>query len=151
MRRLVLMLILATAMAAALTSPAGATIIPGRSIAGVELGDSRATVRSILGDPLSIRRGRNDFGRWTDFRYFKLVITFQGNRGATALRTTRGFERTPRGVGVGAPRANVIAEEGARCEGRICTVGTLAAGERVTAFFLRSGRVSSIIVGIVID
>ncbi len=85
---------------AALAAPAGAVIHPGHSIAGVELGMTRAQVRAELGPPARVTRGSNEFGFFRTFRYFRLWVTFQGEETVTAVKTTRQRERTPRGVGI---------------------------------------------------
>ena len=143
---------LATLAVAALASPAGARIVPQRSIAGVELGMTRTEVRATLGAPVRVERGTNEFGRFTVFRYFRLRVTFQGNASVTAVTTTRRRERTRGGVGIGSTRAQVDARvRNTRCNRRECVVGRFLAGGRVTVFRLFRGRVASVLVGFVID
>ena len=141
--------------AAALTvaAPADAVIHPGQSIAGVELGMTKAEVRAKLGEPQLIVRDRNEFGPVTTLRYFRLRVIFQGNQSVTAVKTTRKRERTPRGVGVGSTRAQVKARvRGVRCRTKtLCEAGRLVPGGRVTVFRLFRGRVTSVLVGFVID
>ena len=148
-------LLLAAALAAlaASAAPVGAVIHPGSSIAGVELGMTRAEVRAELGAPARVIRGRNEFGTYRIFRYFRLWVTFQGERTATAIKTTRTRERTPRGVGVRSTRAQVLARvRNVRCRTRtLCEAGRLEPGGRVTVFRLFRGRVTSVLVGFVID
>jgi hypothetical protein len=141
------------AAALAVAAPAGAVIHPGSSIAGVKLGMTKAEVRTKLGQPDRIVRQRNEFGPVTTFRYFRLWVTFQGNREVTAVKTTRRKERTPRGIGVGSTRAQVKARvRGVKCpEPTICEKGRLVPGSRVTVFRLFKGRVTSVLVGFVID
>jgi hypothetical protein len=148
----------ATAALATLAFAAGATasIVPNRSIGGASLGQTRAQVRTKLGTPLSVKRGRNDFGRYTVFRYAQVTVTFQGNAGATALATTSAAQRTARGVGVGSTEAQVKARvRGVRCSSfgslRHCTLGRELPGRRVTDFLLRRRRVVRVVVGFVID
>ena len=137
----------------ALAAPAAAVIHPGSSIAGVKLGMTKGEVRAQLGQPLEVRRQRNEFGPVTTFRYFRLWVTFQGDRTATAVKTTRKRERTPRGVGRGSTRAQVKARvRGVRCPtATLCEAGRLVPGGRVTVFRLFEGRVTSVLVGFVID
>ena len=138
---------------AALAAPAGAVIHPGHSIAGVELGMTRAQVRAGLGPPAGVTRGRNEFGFFRTFRYLRLWVTFQGEERVTAVKTTRLRERTPRGVGVKATRARVLARvHRVRCPlPTLCETGRLVPGGRVTVFRLYRGRVTSVLVGFVID
>jgi hypothetical protein len=148
-RRLLVVAILAASFAAPSTD---AAIVPGRSIAGVELGLTRAEVRAALGAPIRVRRASNEFGPFTVFHYFRLRVTFQGNAGATAVETTRRRQRTARGIGVGSTTSQVLARvAGSRCERTLCTKGRLTPGGRVTVFRLRRGRVTSVLVGFVID
>ena len=143
---------LAVLALAALASPAGARIVPQRSITGVELGMTRAEVRERLGQPTRVERGNNEFGHFTVFRYFRLKVTFQGDSSVTAVSTTRRRERTRSGVGVGSTRAQVDARvRNTRCNRHECVVGRFLAGGRVTVFRLFRGRVTSVLVGFVID
>jgi hypothetical protein len=140
----------------ALSSTAAASIVVQRGIAGVDLGMTKAKVRARLGAPARIRRGSNEFGRFTEFVYPRVRVSFQGNASVTALTTTSRLERTVRGVGVGSTEARVRARvAGVRCRTefgfRHCFVGRFLAGRRVTDFRIRRGRVTSVTVGFVID
>jgi outer membrane protein assembly factor BamE (lipoprotein component of BamABCDE complex) len=152
MRRVFLLL----AAALVFASAAGATIVPQKGIAGVRIGMSKAKVRSVLGRPTSVKHGSNDFGRYTIFKYSGLKVNFQGNATVTGISTTRRAERTARGVGVGSSEAQVKAKvTGVKCRTdagfRHCYVGSLGAGQRVTDFSIKNGRVSRVDVGVVID
>lgn len=118
---------------------------------------SQERVREVLGQPLRVIHGANDFGPYTEFRYPHLVrVTFQGNASVTAVSTTGRFERTSAGVGVGSAESDVEAGvPGVRCEAagnlRECHVGSFTPGKRVTSFLLRKGVVARVTVGFVID
>jgi hypothetical protein len=148
----------AAAVLVALAAAAGAsaTIVPQRGIAGVRLEMTKAQVRATLGAPRSAVHGSNEFGAFTIFRYRGLRVTFQGNRRVTDVFTTRTTEKTARGVGVGSTESQVRTKvAGVRCRTesgfRHCFVGRFLPGRRVTDFRIRSGRVSSVHVGFVID
>lgn len=150
------MLVTAAAAALVLSAPAGARIVVHKGIAGAELRMTKAQVRTRLGKPTSIRSGTNDFGRWTQFVYGRVTVTFQSGPRVTALRTTSRLERTLRGVSVGSTEAQVRARvAGVRCrsEGgfRHCFVGRFLPGRLVTDFHLRKGRVSAVVIGYVLD
>ena len=131
---------------------AGAAIVPQRSIAGITLQMTKAQVRAKLGAPPRVRRGRNDFGAWTQFVYPRVEVTFQGGNSATGLQTTSPLERTARGAHVGSTKTELLARvPGLKCETGHCFLGSFTAGKRVTDFFLRRGRVTRIVVGFVID
>ena len=131
---------------------AQALVVPQRSIAGITLEMSKAQVRAKLGTPPRVRRGRNDFGAWTQFVYPRVEVTFQGGNAVTGLQTTSPKERTAGGAHVGSTKAQLLARvNGLKCETGHCFLGSFTAGKRVTDFFLRRGRVTRIVVGFVID
>ena len=151
MKRLAVLLVVAAA-AAVLAAPAGARIVPGQSIAGVKLSMTKAQVRGVLGEPTTIAHGANEFGTFTVFKYFRLSVTFQGNATVTAVKTNRKLERTRHDIGVGSTRAQVLAKvPGVRCFRTVCQKGESLPGQRITAFFLYHRRVTSVLVGFVID
>lgn len=146
-----------SAGALALTAGAAtAAIVPQRSIAGVSLGASEATVRMVLGRPLQVQRGRNDFGPFTELGYRRLRFVLQGGQRVTAITTTRPSERTASGVGVRTPERVVLQRlEGVSCATsfmtRRCVIGDELPGQRVTVFFMTRGKVSRVTIGLVID
>ena len=137
--------------------PAGAIIQLDRGIAGARLDNTKAEVRTALGQPKRVRHGTNDFGPFTVFVYAGGIrVFFQSGNTVTAVSTTGLGDRTARGIGVRSTEAAVEARvPGAECETsdgtRICLLGQGLPGERVTAFFLRNGRVVRVLVGFVID
>ncbi len=80
-------------------------------------------------------------------------MTFQGNATATAVKTTRKAELTPHGVHVGSTRAQLKAGvTKLHCiVPSLCQKGKGVPGSRVTVFRLYHGKVTSILVGFVID
>jgi hypothetical protein len=146
----------AAVAAVALISSAAATIVPQRGIAGVAIGMSQPMVRSVLGQPTSVKHASNDFGKYTILKYPGLQVTFQGNKSVTDVSTTRRGERTPYGVGVGSTEAQVKAKvRGVTCRTdgsfRHCYVGRFRPGRRVTDFSIKRGKVTRVDVGVVID
>lgn len=147
---------LAAAVGAVLASSAAATIVPQQGIAGVKIGMTKAKARSVLGAPSSVKRGSNDFGKYTMFKYGGLQVLFQGNAALTGVSTTRTSERTAKGAGVGSTEAQVKAKvKGVKCKTdsgfRHCYLGKLGAGHRVTDFAIKRGKVYRVDVGVVID
>ena len=138
---------------------AAALIVPGHSIAGIELQMTRPQVKAAKGEPNHIVHGTNDFGAYTEFLYGKLKVTFQGNAGATAVWTRRAGQHTAERIHVGSTEAELrAAYPGAHCrtEGagfRHCWTGRFRPGHRVTDYriSLSTMEVKSVLVGFVID
>lgn len=150
----VLVTLVGLALVAAPT--ASPRIVVQKSIAGVALGMTKAQVRAKLGPPPTEHRGTNVFGRWTEFVYARVSVTFQSGSRVTAVRTTSRRERTARGVGPGSTEAQLRARvAGIRCRTgsgfRHCWVGRFLPGKVVTDFGIRRGRVASVLVGYVLD
>ena len=153
-RRVPALAVVAVTLAAA--APVDARILVQRGIAGVELRMTKAQVRSNLGTPTRIRSGRNEFGRYVEFVYPRVTVSFQGGARATGLRTRSRLERTGRGIGVGSTEAEVkakVADVRCRTESgfRHCFLGRFLPGRVITDFHIRRGRVSSVVVGFVLD
>jgi hypothetical protein len=147
---------LVAVVAALAATSASAAIVPQQGIAGVKIGMTQAKVRSVLGKPSSVQRGKNDFGKYTQLRYPGLQVNFQGNATVTDVSTTRTSERTAAGIGVGSSELQVKGKvKGVKCATdngfRHCYVGKLGAGQRVTDFSMKHGKVSRVDVSLVID
>jgi hypothetical protein len=142
---------------------ASALIVPQRSIARIELNMTRPEVKDKKGEPDRIIHGMNDFGAYTQFIYRnsngKLIATFQGNRGATGVRTNRETQRTAEGVHVGSPESalhDAYPRLHCRTESsdfRHCWTGRFRPGRRVTDYRIgiASGNVKNVTVAFVID
>ena len=149
----------AVTLLAPLGAPAAAEALiqVDRGIAGARLGNTRAEVRTALGRPASTRSGTNDFGRFVQYRYRGgITIIFQGRREVSTVSTTGRGDRTRRNVGVGSTEAAVKARvRGVRCETiagfRSCHTGRFTAGEVITDFLIRNGKVTRVSIGRVFD
>ncbi len=138
---------------------ASALIVPQRSIAGIALNMTRAEVRAVKGDPVSVEHGTNDFGPYTIFRYGRLRATFQGNAGATAVMTTRPGQHTGKGIHVGSTETELAAAyphlhcRTETSDFRHCWTGNFQPGNRVTDYRIgvSTHLVRSITVAFVID
>jgi hypothetical protein len=142
---------------------ASALIVPQRSIARIELNMTRPEVKDKKGDPDRIVHGTNDFGHYTQFIYRnangKLIATFQGNMGATGVRTNRETQKTAEGVHVGSPESALHdAYPNLHCrtessDFRHCWTGRFRPGHRVTDYRIGivSGNVKNVTVAFVID
>jgi hypothetical protein len=152
-------LALAAAATAALAAPsqAGAIVQFDRGIAGARIGNSQAEVQAALGEPALVKTGTNDFGPWRQY-YFEggIRVYFQGDREVTAVHTLGRGDRTSKGIGVGSSEKALKQKHPTlRCESfgnfRSCHTGNGEPGERMTDFFISKGKVTRIVVGIVID
>ena len=147
-------------------APASATIVPGKGMAGVELGDCQERAIEVLGAP-DRTFGSMDFaGFKSAYTYVARGLRLEFRRGAgeclelTSIRTTKGQERTKEGVGKGTMRSTLRAKlKGEKCRTfrapkriRICWLGSFTPSKPVTEFRIDSkGRVNNIRVAIVID
>jgi hypothetical protein len=136
---------------------AEAMIQVDRGIAGARLGNTRAEVRAALGTPTKTTQGTNDFGPWLQYRFSGGVrVFFQGRTTVTSVDTTGRGDRTASGIGVGSSEASLKAKvKGLKCENlgsaRSCHTNDFLPGKRITDFRIKSGKVSSVTVGFVID
>jgi hypothetical protein len=157
MARLAISLVAAAVAALALPAAAPALIQVDKGIAGARLDNTRGEVRAALGKPARTRSGTNDFGPWLRWEYRGGIhVLFQGRTRVSAVATTGRGDRTARGVGVGSTEAAVKRRvRGVRCETfagtRSCHTGRFTAGEILTDFLIRDGRVWRVSVGRVID
>ncbi len=151
-----LTLAICIAAALAIAAPARTAIVVQRGIAGIELQMTKAQVRANLGRPMRVRTGTNEFGAFRELVYRRITVTFQSGPRVTNVRTASPLERTARDVGVGTPKAQVMARvHTVSCVNesgfRHCFVGKFLPGRTVTDFRLRNGHVSSVSIGFVID
>jgi len=156
MRLRLAVLAVAASTFAFLAGTAGGAIAPQKGIAGVKLGMSQAKVRSVLGKPVSVVHGKNDFGKYTMFRYIRLQVIFQGNSAVTDVSTSRKSERTRSGAGIGSTEDQIKAKvAGVKCKVESgfhhCFVGRFLPGKRVTDFLFANDRVVRVDIAIVID
>jgi len=150
-----------------LAAPAQATIVPGKGMAGVELGDCQSRVVKVLGPP-DKTFGTRDFAGFVSTYTYRgpgLRIDFRRGAGscleASSILTYKGLERTAEGVGKGTQRKTLRARlRGEKCETfrlprrtvRSCHLGGFRPGRPVTDFRIDSRlRVSTVRVAIVID
>lgn len=148
--------VVAIVVAVTLPGAASAIIEPNRGIAGVTLEMSRAQVEKALGPPVRVEKSTNDFGTFVNYVYRGLQVGFQGEKRVSGISTTRTPERTRGGMGVGTTEAALVKRIPAlRCQTfsgiRTCTLGETNPGERVTDFLITKGKVSRVVVAIVID
>lgn len=149
------LLVVVAAVSLLVAAGAEATIIVQRGIAGVELHMTRVQVRSILGKPTRTRTGRNLMGPFTQFVYPRVTVVFQRGPRVTALTTSSPLERTQAGVGAGSteselhrrvPHVACYSWKGRRD----CILGKYRPDRTVTVFTIKRGRVSNVIVGVVL-
>jgi len=149
----------ATALAVlAVPSPAAAMIQFDQGIAGARIGNSQAQVKAALGDPDLVKTGSNDFGPFRQFFYEGgLRVMFQGDDDVTSIQMLGRTDRTSKGIGVGNSEKSLRQKHPSlKCETfpgnyRSCHTGTYSAGERVTDFEIKKGKIVRVFVGIVID
>ena len=160
-------LILLTALfLLALAAPASAVIVPGKGMAGVELGQCQTKVIDILGFPDKTFGKTDVFGFVSTYTYLEPGLKLQFRRGPgrclvlSSIRTTKGLERTKEGVGKGT-RKKALRRllKGEKCRTfrqpkriTICWLGSFTPSKPITEFRIDSkGRVNNVRVAIVID
>ena len=134
-------------------SLAQAIIQVQHGISGIRLNMSPAQVRAGLGKPEAVTHGKNDFGKFTQYKYRGgILVSFQGNHNVTAVSISSRSDRTASGVGVGSTKQQVKnGVHGVKCGAHDCHVGSLRAGHRVTDFLFHNGHVKRVTIGFVID
>lgn len=152
-RRAVAIATTAVVLGGAGAGSADAQILLQHGIGGVRLGQTSAKVTKVKGPPVSIVKGVNEFGRFMEFRYRGLTVSFQGGDRVTAVSTRSRAERTNRGIGYGSTTAQLLARHPkATCPDTLhCVVGVEEPGRTVTSFTVRKGIVRRVVVGYVID
>lgn len=154
MRRRLTAVLLAATATLAVPAAADARIVLGREIAGVKLLDTVEEAKAVLGEPRSEKTQKDEIQGSIQLLDFGPTDIVAGKSGEVqAIETTSKRERLANGIGVGSTRKALRAKvRGVSCGGRVCTVGKLVAGGRVTTFRIsRKARITAISVGIVID
>lgn len=130
---------------------------PGVGAGGVRLGMTEGQVLRVLGKPDARVLARTDLGSFIDLTWPGIEVRRWDGAGGRVVNiaiTDRGI-RMDNGIGVGSPLARVrTAFPKAECEtaDRMCMLGDPVPGNTVTTMrFSRSGRVSELSVGRVID
>jgi hypothetical protein len=142
----------------AVPAPAAAMIQFDQGIAGARIGNSQAQVKAALGAPALEKTGSNDFGQFRQFYYEGgLRVFFQGDDDVTGVQMLGRSDRTSKGIGVGnTEKALKQKHPSLKCETfpgnyRSCHTGDYSAGQRVTDFEIKKGKITRVFVGIVID
>jgi hypothetical protein len=155
MRRATTVLALVLLLVPATAAAANGEVRPGRSIAGITLGLTEAGLRERLGAPDRIVTRPNPFfgqERRLVFGPRRMAATVGPSRRVLLITTRNRAHRTDRGVGVGSTRRTVDTKvRGSTCMRALCSVGRFRAGQKVTTFRLKEGRVVSIDLGYVLD
>ncbi|MGN6558109.1 MAG: hypothetical protein ACTHLH_08885 [Solirubrobacterales bacterium] len=142
-------------------SAAKPSMVLGRSMAGVRLGDSLAQLHQVLGEPKAVHHVADEiagteridiYGRLA-FGSFPSADT-EGT--LMYMQTARRSIRTVSGIGVGTRKHRLEREfPSMSCYGRTCRLvvggGPGTIGQRVTDFQMHNGRVKMVSIGRVID
>ena len=148
----------AAVLAALIAAPAASAMIQvDKGIAGARINNTKAQVHAALGKPTSKQTGHNDFSVFLEEHYRGgITVFYQGAKRVSSINMTGLGDRTSRGIGIGSTEAAVRAKvPGVKCEttsgSRSCHTHDFLAGQRVTDFFIKNGKVARVTVGIVID
>jgi hypothetical protein len=151
-----------------LAAPAGAVIVPGKGMAGAQLGQCIEDVVKVVGEPDKTFGKTEPTGEFVEtYTYNELGLKIRFFHGpgecleAGEFFTSKGKERTAEGVGKGTMRKTLKAKlEHAKCETfkigkrriRSCHIGSFTPSKKVTEFRIDSkGRVSNVSVRYVSD
>jgi hypothetical protein len=160
------LLLLTVLFLLALAVPASAVIVPGKGMAGVELGDCQEEVIQTIGPPDKTFGKTDVFGFVSTYTYVKPGLKLQFRRGPgeclvlDSIRTTKDQERTKEGVGKGTRKKALRRKlRGEKCRTfkqpkriTICWLGSFTPSKPITEFRIDSkGRVNNVRVAIVID
>jgi hypothetical protein len=150
----------------ALAAPAGAVIVPGKGMAGVQLQDCQEEVIEVLGPPDKTFGKEDVFGFVSTYTYVQRGLKLDFRRGPgeclvlSSIRTTKAAERTKEGVGKGTKQKALRRKlKGEKCRTfrqpkriRICWLGSFTPSKPITEFRIDSkGRVNNVRVATVID
>jgi len=150
----------------ALAVPASAVIVPGKGMAGMQLGDCIERSIDVLGPPDKTFGKTDVFGFVETYTYVKPGLKLQFRRGPgeclvmDSIRTTKAAERTKEGVGKGTRKKALRKKlKGEKCRTyrkpkriTICWLGSFTPSKPVTEFRIDTkGRVNNVRVAIVID
>jgi hypothetical protein len=127
--------------------PARTAILPGTALGPVAIGDERVPIENAIGPGKVIRRFRTpgvpvpgEVVRYPRFGIEVLYLTGEASAGAHRIRSTSPRYRTPRGIGVGSPRAAIVrAHPAARCGATACILVHRRTGFTVETRFALSG------------
>jgi hypothetical protein len=146
-----LALVAATFLAAAATAsaalPRNGTLVPGRSLAGIHLGETAADVRAALGDRYGVCRGCRTKTWYYTYRPFTrqgLAVELAGGRVSAVytIWSPDGWE-APNGLRMGAVEAQVTTLAGPlvvlACSGYDALTRDSSAGVR-TAYYILDGK-----------
>jgi hypothetical protein len=163
------LLLLTALLVLSLAAPASAVVVPGKGMAGAELGQCIEDVIKVVGYPDKTFGAEAPTGEFVEtYTYTKrgLKIRFFHGPGqclvAGEFLAYKGSERTAEGIGKGTMRKTIKAKLGKRvkCETfkvgkrriRSCHIGKFRPSKPVTEFRIDSkGRVSTVSVRIVSD
>jgi hypothetical protein len=161
LRSVVLGAILTAFLLTGSASAATPTMVLGRSMAGVRLGDSLDRLHQILGEPKAVHHVHDEiagtervdiYGRLA----FGSSLAVDGGGDISFMQTTRRSVRTASGIGIGTRKHRLEHEfPSLFCYRPICRVtvggGPGTIGQRVTDFRMHNGRVRMVSIGRVID
>ena len=138
--RLVSSVLAALVVAAVAASPAGAAIVPAKSVAGVYIGETEKQVLRDLGIPSGRSEVDSESEKLT-WRTRRLTVLFVSGK-VWSVRTKARGERTSNGIGRGTSLAALRAAlSGERCSSKACSVFK---GNRVTLYWLKRASVVAV-------